>query len=89
MLGRWMFFAKKGEEHDRLWSELCNLYLDRKLECVVSLKSSTGRSVVSSRSSYKESDEGVIQVYCGPYNDKVGVLKVGTLLVGLSNYHSR
>ena len=34
-----MFFAKKGEEHDRLWSELCNLYLDRKLEGIVSLKS--------------------------------------------------
>ena len=45
--------------------------------------------MVSSRSSSKESDEGVIQVYCGPYNDKAGVLKVGTLIVGLSNYHSR
>lgn len=68
-LGKWLLFAKRGEDINKLWKTLCQLYKEKMLQGVRTLKMSTERE--SERSS---SEEGVICVSCGPYDDEQAVM---------------
>jgi hypothetical protein len=69
-----------------MWTLLCNLYQNKELPGVWKLKASTAKA---NNKVEKSSEEGVIIVYCGPYNDEQKVTNVGNLLVKNLDYASR
>lgn len=70
--GKWLLFAKRGEEHDLLWKKLCRLYSDGVLSGVWKLKSSTAMA---------QENEGIIYVYCGPYTEEKKLMDCAMNLV--------
>lgn len=81
-IGKWMLFVYKVKI-DEFWSNITKLYNDGKLEGIYNMKVSTRKMNPRSNSNINH----VICCYCGPYDDKDAIMKIGTNLVKVTGYN--
>jgi hypothetical protein len=74
-VGKWMLFYPVCQI-DNKWKEMCDLYDNRKLIGISSMKCSTAYE--NSRSS--NSDEKVIILYCNNSDDEKQIMEIGKIL---------
>ena len=79
--GKWMMFFENALI-DEKWQQLVNLYREGKLTGIHQMKVSTMKE------SYRSADHSyqVICMYCGPYDDKNHLMKVGENLLHHMDY---
>jgi hypothetical protein len=75
-VGKWMLFYPKSKL-DLKWKEFCNLWDEKKLPGILSMKCST--SLKSSRSS--SDSEGVIILYCNNSSNETEIINIGKSLI--------